>query len=221
MTPPAKSPLRVHRRLSPIGYLAVTGCLLISVAGCRALRESATTASAAVPASATVTASTTSIASNTPVSNVPASDPPTSDPVLTRAEFSDQANALCTATDNALSALPQPASDQDFAALETDLRSTITLFHRYLAQLEPLVARSPDRDELTANWLAPQTADFAVAEPLLNQLIEAAHARDATRMQNVNAELAALPDHTDAYATLLDQFGLTACSKLDADPRSA
>ena len=135
--------------------------------------------------------------------------------MLSKPDFLISMNALCSAVDAQLQALPTPTSATDFEAIRTNLTGTLRVVPVLISQAQRLVARSAERAELEKNWLALKRADFAEYKPIAEQMVKDAIARDAVKVQADADELASTPNHKDVLTVYLEDFGLASCAHLE------
>ncbi len=193
----------MHLTLRPL-------CLPLAVLAATALTAcgSSSKDTAAPPqASGATSASTTSMPSPTP------SPSPT---LLTKAEFVAKIEAVCAGVTTRLDALPKPAGEQDYATLATFAQSTLALYPPYLKQVEALVARTADKQTLTANWLTLEKADFAAQAPALKKFAADAKAGNGAAVSADAQALDALPDHSEKIAGFMSGYGLKKCAALQS-----
>jgi hypothetical protein len=157
------------------------------------------------------TSSTTQLATTTPVGRTSGAGSP-----LSKAAFLSQTNTLCSSVYAKVSKLVTPSDPTDYPALIAYTKSALDLFPPFSRQTKALVARSPDKEELTAKWVALDESDYAAQKPLLNQLLAAAEAKKAADVQRLESALQNTPDHSDAEAKYLTSYGLTECAKLQS-----
>jgi hypothetical protein len=135
---------------------------------------------------------------------------------LTKSETIKRIDAVCSATDKQLRALPAAKSRQDYQSLLTDFDSTTSLYTSYFAQVEPIVAQSADRDQLTQKWLSVEKADFARQQPLVDQMVQALQAKDDTAVNAAEKKLQTVSVHTEQIVVYLRTYGLTACGTMES-----
>ncbi|HZE50942.1 MAG TPA: hypothetical protein VE074_15330 [Jatrophihabitantaceae bacterium] len=133
---------------------------------------------------------------------------------LSKAEFVAQANAVCGSVNAKVQKLPAPSGPTDYPATIAYTRTVLDLFPPFSKQTKALVARSADKDELTAKWISLDQSDFAAQKPLLTQLLAAAQAKQSAKVEQLYSALDKTPDHSQAEATYLNSYGLTECAKL-------
>jgi hypothetical protein len=133
---------------------------------------------------------------------------------LSKAAFLAQTNALCASLDTKVKKLPTPSSLTDYPAIIAYTRAALDLFPPFSGQTKALVARSADKDELTAKWITLDESDYAAQKPLLTQLLAAAQAKQSAKVEQIYGALDRTPDHSDAEAAYLNSYGLTECAKL-------
>ena len=154
-------------------------------------------------------------------SNTSATASPTPSTALSKAAFITQADAICTKIDAQLSALPNPAGEQDYPAMAANLEGSVALFKSYISQVQPLADQTADAAELNSKWLTLEKEDFAKAEPLVTKMIAALKAKDAAQIKAIGDQLDAQPDRSKEYAAELTSYGLTSCAKLEDDSTNA
>jgi hypothetical protein len=126
------------------------------------------------------------------------------------------ANAMCSAVDAQLQALPTPAGATDYAGIITNLTGTLRIMPVYISHAEALVARTAERAALEKNWLDVERADYAAFKPAAQQLLRAADTRDPAKVAAAANDLSAVPDHSDDVQAYLDDFGLASCAHVEA-----
>jgi len=134
---------------------------------------------------------------------------------LAKADFVSKANALCASTYPKVHPGPAPTSATDYVATAKYAQVTLDEFPPFSQKAKALVARSADKDELTAKWIAVDEADVAAEKPLLQQLIAAANAHEEAKVQQIEDQLGSAPDHSEQTGTYLTSYGLTECAKLE------
>jgi len=132
-----------------------------------------------------------------------------------KADFLTAANAVCKATYTKVHALPIPTGPSDYPAIIAFGQATLKLFPPFAKKIRALVARSADKAELTAQWIGPDETSFKAQEPLLKQLVAAAKAKQADRVQQLLTQLDNMPDPSKKIATFMTGYGLTECAKLE------
>jgi hypothetical protein len=139
----------------------------------------------------------------------------------TKAVFVEKADAVCKTTDTRLSALPHAKSAKDYAALTADFAGTVTIFQSYFAAVDPLVAASPDRDELTKKWLTVEKGDFNASLPIIEKILTGLKDHDGKTISSANTKLKNAPDHTDNLITFFTHYGLTSCVDMESNSSDA
>ncbi|HEV2888698.1 MAG TPA: hypothetical protein VGX49_17440 [Jatrophihabitans sp.] len=135
--------------------------------------------------------------------------------VLSKPDFLIDMNALCSAVDAQLQALPVPTGASDFAAINTNLTGTLRVLPVLISHAEALVARTAERAELEKNWLDVKRADYAAFKPVAQQMVKDANAHDAAKVEADANALTALPDHSLDTVSYLSEYGLTSCAHLE------
>ncbi|MEO6702804.1 MAG: hypothetical protein ABI140_07480 [Jatrophihabitantaceae bacterium] len=181
----------------PVPARILTGCLLLATGIGISACGSSKSDKVATPAKPSLTVSATA--------------------GLSRAEVNAKINTACSAIDAKYRQIPAPAGANDVGAIATYLQSSLALFDSYIAQVEPLVAQSPDRAALEAKWLTIEKQDTAQVKPLANKLLAAAKTHDAASIAAAEKGLDALPDHTADFISVMNAHGLTGCAKLETD----
>jgi len=136
---------------------------------------------------------------------------------LSKADFIAKADAVCSSIDTQVKDLPTPTSQTDYAGILADLSGTQSLFQTYIAQIEPLIAQSPDQAALTSNWLAVEKSDYVAALPAPTEMLQALQAKDPVAIDAAGSKLDSAPDHSADMATYLKSYGLTDCYQLESD----
>jgi hypothetical protein len=124
-------------------------------------------------------------------------------------------NALCSAVDAQVQALPKPASATDYTAISTNLTGTLRVLPVFLSHAEKLVAKSAERVALERNWLAVERADYAATKPIAERTVADSNAHNAAKVQVDVQALATAPDHSSSLAAYLRDYGLTSCASLE------
>lgn len=135
---------------------------------------------------------------------------------LTKAEFLSEADSLCADVNSALTSVPPPIGLGDPNAASY-FASTEATFAGFLSEIQALVARSPDRATLTAEWTAVDLRDFTAARPLVEQTVQALRAGDVATVQALVAQLDAQPDHSNQIMAFLTDYGLPECANLESN----
>jgi hypothetical protein len=124
-----------------------------------------------------------------------------SDDRLTKAEYIEQADAICARFDEELDALAEPETLDDLAAMATEAKPIAESGVAELRALNP----PEELDEQVGAWLALNDANVAA----IDELREAAETGDESAVQQVAADAAANEDKADAAAS---EIGLTDCA---------
>jgi hypothetical protein len=103
-----------------------------------------------------------------------------------------------------------------YSAIIAAAEAGLALFPPWLAKEQALVAQPPDKDELTAKWLALEESDFTAQQPLVAQLVAAAKAKQADKLASIADQLDKAATHSDSIAAHLTNYGLTECAKLES-----
>lgn len=136
---------------------------------------------------------------------------------LSKPDFLVDTNAMCSAVDAQLQALPTPAGATDYANIITNVTGTLRIMPVYLAHAEALVARTAERAALEKNWLDVERADYAAYKPAAQQLLRAADTRDPAKVSAAANDLSAVPDHSDTVQAYLADFGLASCAHIQSE----
>lgn len=155
-------------------------------------------------------------ATSTSVSATPSPTPTPSPATLSKAEFVSKMEAVCLDFTTRIDGLPQPASQQDFATIATDIQGTLTLYPQYIRQADALVNRSADKARLTRSWLSVEKSDFAASEPALKKLVADVKAKNRTAVAADLKALDKVPDHSEAIAAFMSGYGLKKCAALQS-----
>ncbi|HEY3090194.1 MAG TPA: hypothetical protein VGJ59_19255 [Jatrophihabitantaceae bacterium] len=150
------------------------------------------------------------------VGSSPTQAPTSASGQLTKAEFVAQAIALCNSVYAKVNPGPAPTSATDYKALAAYTRATLREFPPYHQKLQALVARSADRDELTAKRVAPEAADANAIMPLLQELVTAIDGHDAGKVEQIARQLQDAPDHRADIAGFLTSYGPSDCVDLQS-----
>ena len=137
-------------------------------------------------------------------------------PPLTKAEFVASMNNVCTTAATARKQLQPPTSNTDYAAVLRYFSGLRSLLIPYLSQADKLVSRSSDQKQLRAQWLSIESGDFAKARPIIDEVIVASQAQNATLVGQLLDQLNALPNHTPAIARYMNSYGLTECGEFES-----
>jgi hypothetical protein len=135
---------------------------------------------------------------------------------MSKAVTITQLDAVCKATDAKITALPVAKGRSDYPALLSDFTGTLAIFQAYFAQVQLLVDQSVDRARLTSKWLALEQGDFAVSQPILEQMVQAIQAKDDASIAAAQKKLSAAPDHTDEIISFFRSYGLKDCVTMQA-----
>jgi hypothetical protein len=188
---------------------AVGAALTVGLAGCSETIDGHGAASVAA-------SSTTSTGFPSTTSEAPTSSSATGTGSLSKQQFVTTMNHTCSKINAQFAALPVPSSADDNQAIRDLLALGLKLYPPYIAQAKRLAVQTDDAEELQSNWLTPEEADFNTEKPVLVALISAIDAKDATKVQRLEAQLDAMPDHTDAIAEFMTTYGLTDCADLES-----
>jgi hypothetical protein len=198
--------------LAPVALL---GGLL---AGCGSSSNSATPAgSSSGSPSVSSSAPSSSATSSSPAPGFASTSAGTPHGVLSKPDFLIDMNALCSAVDAQVQALPTPTGATDFAAISTNLSGILRIQPVYIAHAAVLVARTAQHAELEKNWLAVERADYAAFKPIAAQMIKDSTAHDPAKVSDDANALSAAPDHGSTLATYLTDFGLPSCAHLETE----
>lgn len=203
---------------TPAGWLAPVLVLGLALAGCDSSSPSAQPAGS--PAGSSSSPSSTAPSSSAVGPSAPAfasTSAGTPRGVLSKPDFLVDANAMCSAVDAQLQALPTPTGATDYAGIITNLTGTLRILPVYIAHAEALVARTAERAELEKNWLNVERADYAAYKPAAQQLLRAADTRDPAQVSAAANDLSAVPDHSSTVQAYLEDFGLASCAHIEAD----
>ena len=123
---------------------------------------------------------------------------------LTKAEYIEQADAICARFDKELDALPNPANLEGLAAMATEAKPIAE------AGVDELRALNPpeELDEQVDAWLVLNEKNIEA----IDQLREAAESGDETKVQQVAATATDNEQKADAAAA---EIGLTDCASTD------
>lgn len=196
----------VSSRATALSVAAVAGSLLVACSSSGSATNSGV--------SGTPTASATTAASSPAPDGSSASAP--GDSALSKEQFVAQTNAVCASVYEAVKKLPTPSGPTDYSAIIAYGQGSLNLYPTFQQQVKALVARSADKGELTAKWVALDDADFAAQVPLVRQMVEAAKAKDDAKAQQLAQSLSEAPDHSSAEASFLNGYGLTDCARLES-----
>jgi hypothetical protein len=198
-----------------LASFALVGLLLAGCGGSSS-KSAAPAGSPSVSVSASVSASTTDPAgSSGPAFASTSAGSPTDK--LSKPDFLIAMNALCSAVDAQVQALPRPTSGTDYPALSTNLTGTLRILPVYLSHAEALIAKSAERAALERNWLAIEKADYAATKPLAERTVADSNAHNAAKVQADLQALDAAPDHSSTLAAYLRDFGLSSCASLESN----
>ncbi len=196
--------------LAPIVVLGVvlTGC------GSSSSPSAAPAGSSTGPSSSPSSpASSSAVGPSAPAFATPSAGTPRG--VLSKPDFLIDANAMCSAVDAQLQALPTPTGATDYAGIITNLTGTLRIMPVYISHAEALVARTAERAALEKNWLDVERADYAAFKPAAQQLLRAADTRDPAKVSAAANDLSAVPDHSDTVQAYLENFGLASCAHIE------
>ncbi|HST47499.1 hypothetical protein [Jatrophihabitans sp.] len=132
--------------------------------------------------------------------------------VISKPDFLIDANAMCSAVDAQLQALPAPTDD---AAMRVYVTGVLRIMPVYLSHAQTLVARTAERAQLEKNWLIPERADYDAFKPAGQALLQALDAHDDAAVQAAVSDLSAVPDHSDVVQAYLNGYGLPSCAHID------
>jgi hypothetical protein len=132
------------------------------------------------------------------------SDAESADARLTKAEYIEQADAICARFDSELDALAQPQTLDDLAAMATEAKPIAE------AGVDELRALNPpeELEEQVDAWLVLNEKNIEA----IDQLREAAESGDETKVQQVAATATDNEQKADAAAA---DIGLTDCASTD------
>lgn len=143
------------------------------------------------------------------------SSPSGSGGALSKAAFVTEMNAVCSSISKTLER-SLPSSDTDYPALRAFFTETLALYQTYITQAKRLAAETADAELLNQKWISIEEADFDRAKPVLLQLIVAASNEDKAKIDQLEAQLNKLPDHSGAIAQFMTGYGLTDCATLES-----
>ncbi len=132
--------------------------------------------------------------------------------VISKPDFLIDANAMCSAVDAQLQALPAPSDD---ASMKVYATGVLRILPIYLSHAQALVARTAEHAQLEKNWLDVVRADFAAFRPAGQALLDALAAHDDGKVQEAVLDLEAVPDHSDAVQAYLNDYGLPSCAHIE------
>jgi hypothetical protein len=135
--------------------------------------------------------------------------------VLSKPDFLISMNAVCSAVDAQLQALPAPSGTTDFDAIRTNLTGTLRIVPILISRAEALIARMPERAELRKNWIDLKRADYAAFKPIAERMVRNSVARDAAKVQADAEALSSVLNHRSFIKGYLDEFGLYSCGHLE------
>jgi hypothetical protein len=203
--------------LAPIVVLGIvlTGCDSSSSPSAAPAGSSSSPSSAGSSPSLSSSASSSAVGPSAPAFASTSAGTPRG--VLSKPDFLIDTNAMCSAVDAQLQALPNPTGATDYAGIITNLTGTLRIMPVYLAHAEALVARTAERAALEKNWLDVERADYAAFKPAAQELLRAADTRDPAKVAAAANDLSAVPDHGDAVQAYLEDFGLASCAHIEAE----
>jgi hypothetical protein len=137
--------------------------------------------------------------------------------VISKPDFLIEANALCSAADDQLQALPDPTAATDYTGVITSVSGVLRIESALISRAEALVARTGERAELEKRWLDVERADFAAFRPPAQRAIDAARRHDHAKVQDAADDLSAVPNHDAAVRAYLTGYGLADCAELYTD----
>ncbi len=123
---------------------------------------------------------------------------------LTKAEYIEQADAICARFDSQLDALAQPETLDDLAAMATEAKPIAEAGVAELRALDP----PAELEEQVDAWLVLNEQNIEA----IDQLREAAESGDETKVQQVAATATDNEQKADAAAA---EIGLTDCASTD------
>ncbi len=203
---------------TPAGMLVLVPVLGLALAGCDSSSPSARPAGS--PAGSSSSPSATAPSSSAVGPSAPAfasTSAGTPRGQLSKPDFLVDTNAMCSAVDAQLQALPTPAGATDYAGIITNLTGTLRIMPVYIAHAEALVARTAERADLEKNWLDVERADYAAFKPAAQQMLRAADTRDPAKVAAAANDLSAVPNHGSDVQAYLEDFGLASCAHIEAD----
>lgn len=193
----------------PAARTLIAAAAVIALAGCAATTSGHGSAPAGSSSDTGFPAT-----SKAPTSESPTSTDPSASGALSKADFVSRMNVVCAGVSRTL-ATSAPKSFTDYPALRNFAAATLTLFQAYITQAKTLAAKTADRAELNDKWISVEETDFNRGKPLLIELIAAADARDTAKIDALESQLGALPDHSAAIASFMTAYGLTDCAQLE------
>jgi hypothetical protein len=194
--------------LLALGAVALTGCDSSSSPSAAPAGTSASSSSSSSPASSSA------VGPSAPAFASTSAGTPRGQ--LSKPDFLVDTNAMCSAVDAQLQALPTPAGATDYAGIITNVTGTLRIMPVYLSHAEALVARTAERAALEKNWLDVERADYAAYKPAAQQLLRAADTRDPAKVSAAANDLSAVPDHSDTIQAYLQNFGLASCAHIQS-----
>ncbi|MDQ1745137.1 MAG: hypothetical protein QOE23_3476 [Pseudonocardiales bacterium] len=198
------------------GWLAPMLALGLTLAGCGSSSSpSAEPAGSSSSSSPSASASSSVVGPSAPAFASTSAGTPRG--VLSKPDFLVDTNAMCSAVDAQLQALPTPSGATDYAGIITNLTGTLRIMPVYIAHAEALVARTAERADLEKNWLDVERADYAAFKPAAQRLLRAADTRDPAKVAAAANDLSAVPDHSSDVQAYLEDFGLASCAHIEAD----
>jgi len=202
---------------TPAGMLVPVLALGLALAGCDSSSPSARPAGSPAGTSSSPSSSAPSSSAVGPSAPAFASTSAgTPRGQLSKPDFLVDANAMCSAVDAQLQALPTPAGATDYAGIITNLTGTLRIMPVYISHAQALVARTAERAELEKNWLDVERADYAAFKPAAQQVLRAADTRDPAQVSAAANDLSAVPDHSSTIQAYLEDFGLASCAHIEA-----
>jgi hypothetical protein len=187
----------------------IAAAAVITLAGCAATTSGHGSAPATSSSGAGAPAT-----SEAPTSEPPTSTEPSASGTLSKADFVSRMNVVCAGVSRTLTT-SAPTSVTDYPALRNFAAATLTLFQAYITQAKTLAAKTADSADLNDKWISVEESDFNRGKPLLVELIAAADAKDAAKVDALESQLGALPDHSAAIASFMTAYGLTDCAQLE------
>lgn len=194
----------------PAARTLIAAAVVIALAGC----AQTTTGHGRAPAASSSETGGFPSTSEAPTSEAPTNTESSGSGTVSKAEFVSRMNVVCAGVSRTLAA-SAPKSLTDYPALRDFAAATLTLFQAYITQAKTLAAKTADRAELNDKWISVEEADFNRGKPLLIQLVAAADAKDKAKIDALESQVGALPDHSAAIASFMTGYGLTDCAQLE------
>ena len=134
-------------------------------------------------------------------------------PTLSKAEFIQQADAICASATSAVEALPKFDHEPTTRELVPVVQRIVAILEPLLAKLEKLHGASADEAVLDQHLLAPNRVQNAAARAFLDEMGRAGGNQAAEQRALDTFEPKAEDPNAEANDKALGDYGFGACSK--------